>query len=154
MSLSKPESFLPPTPIAPHTFTPCGNPNPCPPPSHTSPCHPPANPCQPPVEPQTDAVPVLTAACCAASPDLLVDPCLELSLFQDSEKRPLLVERPGPCASSRVVFTLKPSLLPSHLRLVMALNSGLALEPESGIVLKSRVSPLTVNSFSETVLGC
>lgn len=30
------------------------------------------------------------------STPLLVDPPLELSLFQDSEKRPLVVERPGP----------------------------------------------------------
>lgn len=139
MSLSKPEPFLPPSspllymwqhkPFSalrllsfPHTFT----------------CHPPANLCQPPVEPQTDAIPVLTAACCAASPDFLVDPCLELSLFQDSEKRPLLVGRPAPCTSSRVVFTLKPSLLPSHLRLVMALNAGLPLQQESGTAFGKR----------------
>lgn len=105
---------------------------------HTSTCHSPANPCQPPVEPQTDAIPVLTAACCAARPDLLVDPCLELNLFQDSEKRPLLVGRPGPCVSSRVVFTLKPSRLPSHLRLVMALNTGLPFEPEPGNLFEKR----------------
>lgn len=116
--------------------------------SHTSPCHPLANPRQPPVATQTDAISVLTAACCAASADLLVDPCLELSLFQDSEKRPLLVGRPGPCASSRVVFTLKPSLLPSHLRLVMALNGGLLLKPESGISQKSLLTPLSVDSCS------
>lgn len=30
------------------------------------------------------------------SAPLLVDPPLELSLFHDSEKRPLVVERPGP----------------------------------------------------------
>ncbi len=30
------------------------------------------------------------------STPLLVDPPLELSLFHDSEKRPLVVERPGP----------------------------------------------------------
>lgn len=71
----------------------------------------------------TDAVLLLTTACCEASPNLLVDPCLELSLFQDSEKRPLVEGRPGPCASSSlVVLTLKPSLLPSHFLLVITLK--------------------------------
>lgn len=38
----------------------------------------------------------LTGGCWELSAPLLVDPPLELSLFHDSEKRPLVVGRPGP----------------------------------------------------------
>lgn len=38
----------------------------------------------------------LTVSCWELSAPLLVDPPLELSLFHDSEKRPLVVGRPGP----------------------------------------------------------
>lgn len=40
----------------------------------------------------------LTGGCWELSAPLLVEPPLELSLFQDSEKRPLAVGRPGPDA--------------------------------------------------------
>lgn len=56
------------------------------------------------------------------SAPLLVDPPLELSLFHDSEKRPLVVGRPGPDVpdatdeSSRVENgrSLRNSLLSAH----------------------------------------
>lgn len=100
----------------------------------------------------TDAVLLLTTACCEASPDLLVDPCLELSLFQDSEKRPLVEGRPGPCASSLVVLTLKPSLLPSHFLLVITLKvflTTLEQKPRKQGTLQCDDS-----SSSKTLLKC
>lgn len=64
----------------------------------------------------------LTSGCWELSAPLLVEPPLELSLFHDSEKRPLVVERPGPDApdatdeSSRVEngCSLLNSLLSVH----------------------------------------
>lgn len=64
----------------------------------------------------------LTGGCWELSPPLLVDPPLELSLFHDSEKRPLVVGRPGPDvpdatdASSRVEngLSLRNSLRSVH----------------------------------------
>lgn len=55
----------------------------------------------------------LTGGCWELSAPLLVEPPLELSLFQDSEKRPLVVGRPGPSDDSSRVEHARSLRMPS-----------------------------------------
>ncbi|KAJ8414967.1 hypothetical protein AAFF_G00024900 [Aldrovandia affinis] len=67
------------------------------------------------VETRGRAPPWLTEGCWEASPDLLVEPCLELSLFQDSENLPRLVRLPATGGSSRAEHPRDISLRSLHV---------------------------------------
>lgn len=66
----------------------------------------------------------LTVSCWELSAPLLVDPPLELSLFHDSEKRPLEVGRPGPAGPDVPDATDESSLVENGRSLRSSLRSA------------------------------